>query len=106
MDGKNDEAEENFDKKFCPWEMVSGPSGTYLRTIDVEHDLGAWFGQDDIAPDQFMRSWFYDSAIPIGIGDEGAPEHPNKWSLCSARLDHQVKLCSFLHCQHNMNFVP
>lgn len=84
------EEENNFDQRYCPWEMVTGASGTFLRVIDVVHDLGDWFGYEDINANDFMRSWYYDNAIPSSLGDSGAPEHPNKWSLCSATVDNQV----------------
>ena len=52
IDGSMDQFERKFDQGFCNWEMVSGKSGTYLRTIDLRHDLEKWFG-----PESFMRSY-------------------------------------------------
>lgn len=85
VDGNMSPMEANFNETFSPWEMVQGPSGTYLRIIDLDYDLENWFGVDS-----FMRSWYYDNSKPIGSGDFGAPQHPNGWSLCSATLDGQV----------------
>ena len=84
------EEEENYNHGFSSWEMVTGEVGTFMRAIDVIHDLGDWFGEPDIKPDQFMRSWYYDNAVPSGNGDNGSPEHPNKWSMCTGNLDDQV----------------
>ena len=87
IDGSMDQFERKFDEGFCNWEMVSGKSGTYLRTIDLRHDLEKWFG-----PESFMRSWYYDNSLPIDFDDFGAPVYPNDFALCSATLDNQVNL--------------
>ena len=38
--------EQNFNETFSPWEMVTGPSGTFLRTINLGYDLENWFGPE------------------------------------------------------------
>ena len=85
VNGKMDEFEDQFDEGYCNWEMVTGKSGTYLRTIDLKHDLDDWFG-----PESFMRSWYYDNSKPIDVDDFGGPIYPNGFALCSATLDNQV----------------
>ncbi len=71
--------------------MMTGASGTFVRAIQLKHDLGAWYGTDE-----FMRSWYYDNDTPTErIGDHQAPEYPNGWSLCSATLDGQVRYALF-----------
>ena len=83
--------ENQFDERFSEWEMVTGASGTFVRAIQLKHDLGAWYGTDE-----FMRSWYYDNDTPTErIGDHQAPEYPNGWSLCSATLDGQVRYALF-----------
>ena len=86
IDGRMDIFEENFDESFCNWEMVSGKSGTYLRAINLDHDLEDWFG-----PDLFMRSWYYDNSFAYDVDDFGAPIYPNGFALCSSTLNNQVK---------------
>ena len=85
INGKMDQFEDQFDEGYCNWEMVTGKSGTYLRTIDLKHDLENWFG-----PESFMRSWYYDNSKPIDVDDFGSPIYPNGFALCSATLDNQV----------------
>ena len=61
VSGQMDENEKNFDKNFCDWEMVTGPSGTYLRTIGF--DLAYHLPSED--PGLFLESWYYDNANPV-----------------------------------------
>ena len=83
-----DEFETNFNDKFCHWEMVTGDSGTFFRSIDLVNDLEKWFG-GEYDENLFMRSWYYDNGMPSAVGSKGAPEYPNRWSLCSALVDDQ-----------------
>ena len=84
-----DSTEINFKKDFCHWEMVTGATGTFLRSIDLENDLEKWFGGEENDENLFMSSWYYDNGVPSSIGSKGAPEYPNRWSLCSALVDDQ-----------------
>ena len=88
VNGKMDASESEFNKEFCHWEMVTGASGTFLRTIDLKNDLENWFG-GRTDENLFMRSWYYDNAIPHSMGNREAPEYSNGWSLCSALVDDQ-----------------
>ena len=56
--------------------------------IDLKNDLENWFG-GSADENLFMRSWYYDNAIPSSIGNRDSPEYPNGWSLCSALVDDQ-----------------
>ena len=89
IDGKMDSFEKNFNLDFSPWEMASSEfSGTFLRTLNIEHDFEKWFG-----PEAFMRSWYYDNSNPnLEKGSFGASKFPNGWSMCSSTLNNQVLL--------------
>lgn len=83
-----DSNEENFNKTFCNWEMVSGSGGTYFRAIQPYYIAP---GSKDNTFEDVFESWYYDNASPIGIGDNGAPMFDNNWSMCSAIMNQQVK---------------
>ena len=92
IDGKMNSDEENFDNKFCTWEMVTGDSGTFLRVFDININ---WV--IDIDPKTLLESWYYDNSSPskTKVGSGGAPLYPNGFSLCSALLDGQVNIKYF-----------
>ena len=69
VNGQMDESESAFNQELCHWEMVTGASGTFLRTIDLENDLEGWFGGTADEESLFMRSWYYDNAHPSSIGN-------------------------------------
>ena len=78
---------------FCYWDMVTGPSGTFLRTIDITHDLLDWAHHPNLPIENFMMNWYYDNDTPLSDdgGNEDTPLYPNGWSLCSARINNQVR---------------
>ena len=87
IDGQMNADEDNFNNKFCTWEMVTGDSGTFLRVFDININ---WV--IDIDPKTLLESWYYDNSNPskTKVGSGGAPLYPNGFSLCSALLDGQV----------------
>ena len=92
IDGHMSEDELNFDNTFCAWEMVTGPSGTYLRVNNPVFDSPII----DLPVSLLLESWYYDDNAPIGTGNKDEPTFENGFHLCSARLDGQVI--------HNFNF--
>ena len=77
IDGVMSEEENLFDTKFSHWDMVTGQTGSYLRTYAMTHNLTDWAGVPDLDETFIMRAWYYDNAVPVGEDeDTGAPEHP------------------------------
>lgn len=89
-----DDGPDAFNKSFCTWEMVTGQSGTYLRTIDIQHDLLDWAHYPNYDPSAFINHWFYDNEIPecYDCGSKGTAKHPNGWSMCSSRMNQIVRV--------------
>lgn len=85
-----DSNEDAFDNTFCPWQLVTGPSGSYLRAINVEHDLETFFGPGAEDLEDVVSAWYYDNDSPSGVGSYGAPEFSNGWSMCSAATTGQT----------------
>jgi hypothetical protein len=90
VNGSMDSNEENFKNEYCPWQMVTGPSGTFLKTIHFLSELlGESLGYENNDPANFLKSWYYDNAIPNNFSS-GNPKHPNGWIMCSASVNNQV----------------
>lgn len=92
VDGTMDAEEEMFNNKFSPWDVVTGPFGSFFRSTEIKHDLHKIYGPQFEKTDNVFQAWYYDNAVPEGPGDNGAPKHPNGWSMCSANLNNQVDL--------------
>ena len=97
IDGKMDANEMNFSNEFCPWQMVSGPSGTFLQSLDFEQNFAEGQDKGDI-----LKNWYYDNDTPLGLGHYESPLFMDPYFLdkfengtfgfhmCSALLDNQV----------------
>ena len=98
VDGKMDSDETNFSNKFCPWQMISGPSGTLLQSLDFEQNFA-----DGMEKAEILKNWYYDSGTPMGLNGhyesplyldpyflDKFPNGTNGFHLCSALLDDQV----------------
>ena len=66
IDGTMDINEINFDNNLCKWQMVSGPSGTFLQSFDFEQDFDTSLENGDI-----MKNWYFDMSTPL----PGVPGH-------------------------------
>ena len=82
VDGKPDRV---FNDTFCRYEMTTGDTGTYLRTVDVQHNYLDQFHRVNYAPEHFMKHWYYDNVELKceNCGDEDTPVLKNGWHLCS-----------------------
>ena len=82
-----------MNQTMCHWEYTTGPSGTYIRLLDVEHNLHSDPSDD---PDEFFRQWYYDNATPEcpACGDHGAPVYNTAdrrdFHMCGATTSGQV----------------
>ena len=98
IDGKMDANEMNFSNEFCPWQMVSGPSGTFLQSLDFEQNFAEGQNKGDI-----LKNWYYDNDTPLGlVGSYESPLFLDPYFLdkfengtfgfhmCTALLDNQV----------------
>ena len=99
IDGVMDEKELKFTSDFCQWQMVSGPSGTLLQSLDFEQNMFGGLDKGEI-----FKNWYYDNGTPFapGLGSAGAPlfldpylvslfpNGTNGFHMCSALLDNQV----------------
>ena len=103
IDGKMDDKELSFIDDFCPWSMVTGPSGTLLQSFDFEQNFAIGVDKGDV-----FKSWYYDNGKPLHV--DGIPLHvdgapvfsdpayfsdkfqnaTNGFHLCSALQDSQV----------------
>ena len=105
IDGKMDANEMNFSNEFCPWQMVSGPSGTFLQSLDFEQNFAEGKDKGDI-----LKNWYYDNGTPFGLGHYESPLFLDPYFLdkfengtfgfhmCSALLDNQVIIWHFNNC--------
>ncbi len=82
-----------MNKTMCHWEMTTGEDGTYIRTLDVEHDL---HDHPEYDPDTFFTHWYYDSSSPncTNCGDHNTPVYETPtirdWHMCAATTSGQV----------------
>jgi len=84
-----DHKDDTFKNAFCPWEFVTGRAGSLLRTYQFDTDLGDDHGiPNDLLPERFLSSWFYDNRVPDKI-DENVAIHPNGFHQCSTKLTPQ-----------------
>lgn len=91
IDGKDDNLP--FDRTACHWEYVTGATGTYIRTIELEHDL---HNDSSADADDFFRAWYFDSDTPDGTTGSYLTPHydvgsPAGFSLCSHRTTGQTE---------------
>ena len=105
IDGKMDANEMNFSNEFCPWQMVSGPSGTFLQSLDFEQNFAEGQDKGDI-----LKNWYYDNDTPFDLGHYESPLFMDPYFLdkfengtfgfhmCSALLDNQVIIWHFNNC--------
>jgi len=81
---------DSFNKKYCPWEFVTGRAGSVFRTYQVDSDLGDHFGiSNDALAEHALESWFYDNRVPSEIIEDGLAVHPNNFHQCSTKLTMQ-----------------
>ena len=82
----------DFDETYSRWEAVKGPTGTYLRGLEMHNNFADWTGHYDAPPEEYMKMWFYDNEEPSDPtgGDEGVALFPNRFSLCTNLLNNQV----------------
>ena len=97
IDGKMDPNELNFNNEFCPWQMVTGPSGTFLKSFDFEQNFAT-----EVEKDKVFKNWYYDNGNPSTKSPDGVPvfidpyfndkfqNASNGFHLCSALQDNQV----------------
>ena len=84
IDGKMDDQENEFDKGYCSWDMVTGSSGTYFRTWDPYFKLADL----DIPIEEFVEPWYYDDDTPDHFNNKsGAPVLQNGWNMCSGLVN-------------------
>lgn len=82
-----------MNKTMCHWEYTTGPSGTYVRTLHLEHNL---HDHPEYDPDEFFTHWYFDSASPEcdTCGDHGTPVYnvPNfrDFHMCASTTSGQV----------------
>ena len=78
-------------KTACHWEFVTGDTGTYLRALELKHNLE---NHPEYDADEFFEHWYYDNATPENAtgGSWGTPYYPNGWSMCAQRTTGQVSL--------------
>ncbi len=92
IDGVEDNHDATQDT-LCHWEFVTGDAGTYVRTLDVVHDLE---NHPEYDPDRWFHHWFYDNATPNNEtgGDDHSPLYelePAPWSVCGALTSGQLE---------------
>ena len=63
----------NFNRNLQDWEMVTGKTGSYIRSYHWDTDISH--------PQNLFRNWFYDSLTPL----KHATNHPHL-NKCSANL--------------------
>jgi hypothetical protein len=79
--------------RACYWEFVTGEAGTYVRTMDLIHDLQH---HPEFDPDVWFNHWFYDSASPSDPtgGDDNSPVYatePRAWHMCGTVTSGQTE---------------
>ena len=97
IDGKMDPNELNFNNEFCPWQMVTGPSGTFLKSFDFEQNFAP-----GVEKDKIFKNWYYDNGNPSTKSPDGVPVFIDPYfddkfqnasigfHMCSALQDNQV----------------
>ena len=94
IDGVEDSG---FVDDFCKWEMVTGATGTYLRSIEIHHDFYDWKHLVDYPLDEFLEHWYFDSddVQCDDCGDGGSSvvgANETSINLCTSLLNDQVTL--------------
>jgi len=72
VDGNMDDV----DTTFSPWQLLSTPSGGYLRSYSLEQDLFPGADMADVA-----NTFYVDNREPVAT-EEGVAVHPGDWHMC------------------------
>ena len=69
VNGQMEPNELNSNEDFCPWQMVNGHTGTFLRSIQLQESVSTdFYLLPNSDPGQFLKSWYIDNANPISTG--------------------------------------
>ena len=103
IDGVDDGPQTN--DTFCHWEAVSGPVGTFIRTIDIDHNL---FDHPEYDDDVFFEHFYFDNATPDDVngGSHGSPVYTYKgkeFDLCGQITSKQVEAWGTSGIKMNFN---